>query len=60
MNDIEFYRKLDALFTEDVMPQAAKMVFQDYARLNEILMETTRRLKESMRPDSTLDPGARD
>lgn len=46
MKDLDYYTKLDCLLTE-VMKQAGKLCFQDYAALNDVLMETTARLSES-------------
>ena len=48
MTDKEYYEGLDKLFNE-IMKQAGKLCFQDFALLNEVLMETSRR-KESSQP----------
>lgn len=53
LNDVEnkaqllhFARSVRGLMDQDVMPQAAKLCFQDYGRLNEILINTEFLIKE--------------
>lgn len=57
MNDLEYYTKLDGLFDE-IMQQAGKLVFQNYGTLNEVLMETTKRLQAvyPIEPATTIKP----
>jgi hypothetical protein len=53
MNDQEYYTKLDGLFDE-IMRQASKLVFQNYGTLNEVLMETTKRLQAAHPIETTI------
>ena len=46
MNDQDYYTQLDSIFDE-IMSQAGKLVFQNYGHLNDVLMETTRRLQKA-------------
>lgn len=46
MKDSEYYNAVDEIMTE-VMEQAGHLVFQDYALLNEMLIETSKRKKIS-------------